>query len=58
VAFTTEASKAMDNGYVPAGSDAVLANTELIGGGGSTTLLRLMPGSWNVHFIVCLDTTH
>jgi azurin len=51
VAFTTEASKAMDNGYVPAGSDAVLANTELIGGGGSTTITFDAPEAGTYDFI-------
>jgi azurin len=51
VAFTTEASKAMDNGYVPAESDAVLANTELIGGGGSTTITFDAPEAGTYDFI-------
>lgn len=51
VAFTTEASKAMDNGYVPAGSDAVIANTELIGGGGSTTITFDAPEAGSYDFI-------
>lgn len=51
VTFTTEASKASDNGYVPAGSDAVIANTELIGGGGSTTITFDAPEAGTYDFI-------
>lgn len=51
VAFTTEASKAIDNAYVPAGSDAVIANTELIGGGGSTTITFDAPEAGTYDFI-------
>ena len=51
VAFTTEASKAMDNGYIPAGSDAIIVNTELIGGGGSTTITFDAPEAGTYDFI-------
>jgi azurin len=51
VTFTTEASKAMDNGYVPTGSEAVIANTELIGGGGSTTITFDAPAAGTYDFI-------
>lgn len=51
VAFTTEASKAADNAYVPAGSDAVIAHTELIGGGGSTTITFDAPAAGTYDFI-------
>ncbi|WKW46517.1 azurin [Myroides sp. JBRI-B21084] len=38
-AFATKAAEAKDNGFVPAGSEAdVLAKTDLIGGGESTTV--------------------
>lgn len=51
VEFTTEAGKAADNGYVPAGSDAVIANTELIGGGASTTVTFDAPEAGTYDFI-------
>lgn len=51
VAFTTEASKAMDNEYIPAGSDAIIAHTELIGGGGSTTITFEAPEAGTYDFI-------
>lgn len=51
VTFTTEASKAADSGYVPAGSEAVIANTELIGGGASTTITFDAPEAGTYDFI-------
>lgn len=51
VAFTTEASKAMDNEYIPAGSDAIIAHTELIGGGSSTTITFDAPEAGTYDFI-------
>lgn len=36
--FATKASEAKDTDYVPAGSDAVIAHTSLVGGGESTTV--------------------
>lgn len=51
VAFTTEASKAKDNGYIPTGSDAMIAHTELIGGGASTTITFDAPAAGTYDFI-------
>lgn len=51
VAFTTEASKAVSTDYVPAGSDAVIAHTELIGGGNSTTITFDAPAAGTYDFI-------
>lgn len=36
--FGQRAAQARDNDYIPEGSDAVIANTEMIGGGESTTI--------------------
>ena len=37
-AFAQAAQKAKDNDYIPAGSDAVIAHTKIIGGGESDTV--------------------
>ncbi|AOE49680.1 azurin [Kangiella sediminilitoris] len=37
-AFAQEAQKAKDSEYIPAGTDAVIANTKLLGGGESDTI--------------------
>ncbi len=51
VEFTTEAGKAAANAYVPVGSAAVIASTELIGGGGSTTVTFDAPEAGTYDFI-------
>ncbi|MFN1835954.1 azurin [Balneola sp. MJW-20] len=50
-AFAQEAMKAKDNEYVPAGSNAVIVATELIGGGEETTIEFTAPAKGTYDFI-------
>ncbi|ATA73230.1 Azurin [Capnocytophaga canis] len=50
-AFAAEALKAKDSDYVPAGSDAVIAHTKVIGGGEETTITFDAPEAGTYDFI-------
>ena len=49
--FGTRAASARDNDYIPADSDAVIAHTEMIGGGESTTIEFEAPEAGTYTFI-------
>lgn len=49
--FATRAASARDNDYIPADSDAVIAHTEMIGGGESTTIEFEAPEAGTYTFI-------
>lgn len=49
--FGAAASKAADNGYIPEGTDKVIAATDLIGGGQETTIEFTAPEAGTYDFI-------
>lgn len=49
--FAQAAMKAKDNQYVPAGSDAVIVATDLLGGGEETTIEFTAPAKGSYDFI-------
>ena len=49
--FGAAASKAADNGYIPEGTDNVIAHTEMIGGGQETTIEFTAPEAGTYDFI-------
>lgn len=49
--FGQRAAQARDNDYIPQGSDAVIANTEMIGGGETTTIEFEAPEAGTYTFI-------
>lgn len=49
--FGQRAAQARDNGYIPQDSDAVIANTEMIGGGETTTIEFEAPAAGTYTFI-------
>lgn len=49
--FAQEAAKFKDNGYIPEDSDAVIVNTELLGGGEETTIEFEAPAKGTYDFI-------
>lgn len=49
--FGQEAARAQDNEYIPANSEDVIANTEMIGGGESTTIEFEAPAAGTYVFI-------
>lgn len=49
--FGQEAARAQDNDYIPENSDEVVANTEMIGGGESTTIEFEAPEAGTYDFI-------
>lgn len=50
-AFGAKASKFKDNGYIPENSDAIIAHTELVGGGEETTITFEAPEAGTYDFI-------
>lgn len=50
-AFAQKAAQAADNEYIPEGTNNVIANTEIIGGGESTTIEFQAPGPGTYTFI-------
>ncbi len=50
-AFGEKAMAAKDNGYIPAGTDAVIAHTDMIGGGETTTITFTAPEKGTYDFI-------
>jgi len=50
-AFGNEAVAAKDNDYIPEGTDAVIVNTKVIGGGESTTITFDPPAAGTYDFI-------
>lgn len=50
-AFGAKASAARDNGYIPEGTDAVIAHTKMLGGGQSDTIEFEAPAPGTYEFI-------
>ena len=51
VDFATKAALAKDNGYIPKNSDAILAQTKMLGGGESDTIEFTAPAAGKYDFI-------
>lgn len=56
--FAAKAATERDNGYIPQGSDEVLANTKMIGGGETTSIEFTAPSEPGEYEFICSFPAH
>ena len=56
--FAARAASSRDNGYIPEGTDEVLANTKMIGGGQTTSIEFTAPTETGEYDFICSFPAH